>query len=135
MPDHQISKTQLKIIETSLDKIFNKLGLDVSFSGHFLDRLNDPRNRQQITVNELVSVYNSLYEKFGIQLSHEAKSVEEVIKSLSTDINIPIRIQYNRKTKMIDLLAKTVMRKKNFMSTSPVLTVESFKDFIIRKYK
>lgn len=135
MPDHQISKTQLKIIETSLDKIFNKLGLDVSFSGHFLDRLNDPRNKQQITVNELVSVYNSLYEKFGIQLSHEAKSVEEVIKSLSTDINIPIRIQYNRQTKMIDLLAKTIMRKKNFMSTSPVLTVESFKDFIRRKYK
>ena len=129
----KISRIQLQVIEKSLDKMFAKLGIDVEFSGHFLDRINDPRNEKQITISELINIYNSLYDKFGIKISKTPEEIEEVIKSLSTDINIPVNISFDRKTSKIDMVAKTIMRKKNFKTPNPILHVESFKEFIARQ--
>lgn len=126
----KISRIQLQVIEKSLDKMFAKLGIDVGFSGHFLDRINDPRNEKQITISELINIYNSLYDKFGIKISKTPEEVEEVIKSISTDINIPVNIHHNRKTNNIEMAAKTIMRKKNFKTPNKVLQVESFKTYI-----
>ena len=131
----KISKIQLNVIEKSLDKLFAKLGIDVEFSGHFLDRINDPRNVKQITISELINIYNSLYDKFGIKISKTPEEIEEVIKSISTDINIPVNIQHNKKTNNIEMVAKTIMRKKNFKTPNPILHVESFKEFIARQLK
>lgn len=128
-----ISKIQLNVIEKSLDKLFSKLGMDVEFTKHFFERINDSRNGKQITISELINIYRSLYDKHGIKLSKTDDEAEELVKSLSTDINIPLHIEYNRKSKMIELAAKTIMRKKNFQSTSKVLAVESFKGFIARQ--
>ena len=128
-----ISKIQLNVIEKSLDKLFNKVGIDVEFSKHFFDRINDPRNVDQITISELINIYHSLYDKFGVKLSKTSKEVEELVKSLSTDINIPINLHFNRKDNKLEMVAKTIMRKKGFKSSSPVLAVESFKEFISRQ--
>ena len=128
-----ISKIQLNVIEKSLDKLFNKVGIDVEFSKHFFDRINDPRNVDQITISELINIYHSLYDKFGVKLSKTSKEVEELVKSLSTDINIPINLHFNRKDNKLEMVAKTIMRKKGFKSSSPVLAVESFKEFIARQ--
>lgn len=125
MPDTIITKTQLSYIEKVLNKLFASLNINIDFSNHFLDRLNDPRNGEPITVKELVDVYNSLYDKHGVTLSHTPEEIEEIIKSISKNLNIPIVVRYNRKTNKIDVVAKTIIRKKNFMSSSPVLTVES----------
>jgi hypothetical protein len=129
----KISKIQLQVIEKSLDKLFAKLGIDVEFSGHFLDRINDERNIKQITISELINIYHSLYDKFGIKISKTPEEIEEVIKSLSTDINIPVNIHFDRKSSKIEMAAKTIMRKKNFKTPNPVLHVESFKEFIARQ--
>lgn len=123
MSNH-ITKSQLDQIERTLDKLFSKLGLDIEFTKHFLDRVNDVRNGTQITTDELIKVYDSLYNKHGIQLSKTDDEIEELIKSVSTDINIPINIDYNFRTKKIELTAKTIMRKKNFQSSNKVLKVE-----------
>ena len=133
MADEAISKVQLGIIEKSLDKLFGKLDIDVEFSSHFLDRLNDARNGKQITVSELVNIYHSLYDKHGVKLSKDPKDVEDLVKSFSTDINIPVALVHKRGK--LEMVAKTIMRKKGFKSSSPVLAVEqtgllSFKEFI-----
>ena len=125
-----ISKIQLNVIEKSLDKLFNKVGIDIEFSKHFFDWINDPRNVDQITISELINIYHSLYDKFGVKLSKTSKEVEELIKSLSTDINIPINLSFNRKDNKLEMVAKTIMRKKGFKSSSPVLAVESFKTYL-----
>jgi len=128
MPDQPISKIQLRVIESALDKLFGKLNLDVEFTKHFFERLNDERNGKQITPSELVQVYTSLYDKYGIDLSAlgtaNNKEIEELMKSISTDINVPLNIEYNKKTKKVELVAKTIMRKKNFKSPDKVLVVE-----------
>jgi hypothetical protein len=138
MEDQPISKVQLGVIEKSLDRLFAKLNIDVVFTKHFFDRINDARNGQQITPKELVGIYNDLYAKYGVQIAEDGMSdddISELIKSLSTDINIPIELGYDKRNKKVLLIAATVMRKKNFKSNSnePVLTVEnnimSFEEF------
>ena len=125
-----ISKIQLSVIEKSLDKLFSKLGIDIAFTKHFFERINDSRNGKQITISELINIYHSLYDKFGVKLAKTDDEIEELVKSLSTDINIPLHIEYDRKKKMVELTAKTIMRKKNFQSSSKVLAVESFKTYL-----
>lgn len=122
--DKPISRKELDNIEQTLDKLFGKLELDVEFSRHFFDRINDARNGKQITSNEIVNVYNSLYDKYGVHLSKTDDEVEELVKSIGTDINIPLNIYYNPRTKKVILTAKTIMRKKNFQSPNKVLRVE-----------
>jgi len=54
-------------------------------------------------------------------------------------INIPIALTYNRKTDMVDVTAKTIMRKKDFKSNDPVLKVEnrlmSFEEYLSESNK
>ena len=119
-----ITKQQLDQIEKTLDKLFGKLDIDIEFTRHFLDRVNDARNGKQITPDELIKVYDSLYDKHGVKLSKTDDEIEELVKSASTDINIPLNIDYNFRKKKVELTAKTIMRKKNFQSSNKVLKVE-----------
>jgi hypothetical protein len=129
----EISKTQLKVIEKALDKLFADLGIDIAFTKHFHDRLNDPRNKKQITAEEIVKIYKDLKAKFGTKLSKSSGEIEKLIKSASTAINIPVAIKYDRKTKEVDIVAMTVMRKKGFKTSTPALNVESFKEYLANK--
>ena len=51
--DQEITQAQLDALEAVLDRVFGQLGIDVEFTRHFLDRVNDERNRRQITIKEL----------------------------------------------------------------------------------
>ena len=42
---------------------------------------------------------------------------------MKSDINMPFVLDLNRRTKELDLIAKTVMRKKNFMTRNLKLKV------------
>jgi len=49
----QVSKSDLDGVEKFADRLFAKVGIDVEFTRHFLDRVNDERNKKQITTAEL----------------------------------------------------------------------------------
>jgi len=122
-----ISKTQLNILEKALDKLFGKFNIDVVFTKHFFDRLNDARNKTQITLSELAKIFKDAFKKYGKKMSKTSgeKQIEELIKSISTDINIPIVLKWDRANKEVDLITKTIMRKKGFKTSGKVITVES----------
>jgi hypothetical protein len=52
-----ITKADLDQIEKYADKLFAKVGIDVEFTRHFLDRVNDERNKKQITSAELTRLF------------------------------------------------------------------------------
>lgn len=122
-----ISKEQLNVLEKSLDKLFSKYNIDVVFTKHFFDRLNDARNKTQITVCELGNIFKDAFNKYGAKMGKTGggSEIEELIKSISTDINIPIVLKWDRNKKEVDLITKTIMRKKNFKTSGKVITVES----------
>jgi hypothetical protein len=122
MTDHYITQKQLDSLERAADKVFTKLGIDIEFTRHFLDRVNDDRNGNPITIRELGQILAKEYKKWGRRISAMDIDAEAVMKDLSSELNIPFVLNKSGKGKA--LVAKTVMRKKQFHSPDPILTVE-----------
>ena len=109
-----ISMSQLNQVEKHQDKIWAKVGIDVEFTRHFHDRVNDERNKKPISPAELIRIYREIYKKYGKPISQLSKGTEILLKDMSTDINVPVVLKWDGKE--LDMIAKTVMRKKNFKS-------------------
>jgi hypothetical protein len=116
-----ITKPQLDSIEKYADKLFNKLGIDIEFTKHFLDRVNDERNIKPISVPELVGMFKRLHKKHGKPLSKVDDDFNAVVKDFNNNINIPFAI--NVTDDDIEMYAKTVMRKKDFKTSTPVIAL------------
>ena len=129
-----ITLNQLNNIEKYADKLFSKVGIDVEFTRHFLDRVNDARNKRQITPAELTRLFKQSYKKYGKKIATLGPDAQAVINDMRTDINMPFVLE--PKGNMLELIAKTVMRKKDFRTTNPKLSFEStFEDNDITKFK
>ncbi len=119
-----VTKKQLDTIERFADKLWAKVGLDIEFTRHFLDRVNDARNKKQITGGEIQRLFKQSFRRHGKKISALGKGAEAVIKDMETDINMPFVLQLDKNGE-IDLIAKTVMRKKDFKTSNKKFTVES----------
>ena len=64
-----ISMSQLNQVEKHLDKIWAKVGIDVEFTRHFHDRVNDARNKKPINTAELLRIYKQIYKRYGKPIS------------------------------------------------------------------
>jgi homoserine dehydrogenase len=111
-----ITQAQLKSLEQYADKLFAAVGIDVQFTRHFFDRVNDPRNIKPITDTELLDVFRKTYQKYGKQISQLGPAAEAVITDMQNDINMPFVLNYDAKNQQLDLVTKTIMRKKNFQT-------------------
>jgi hypothetical protein len=116
-----ISQQELNQVEQFADRLWAKLGVDVEFTRHFLDRVNDERNGTPITVDELIALFQKEFKTNGIQISNMRRP-EAVLKDLLTNINIPFVLKKVGDQKQ--LVSKTVMRKRNFMSPDPAYVVK-----------
>ena len=112
-----ITASDLEQVERYADKLFAAVGIDVEFTRHFHDRVNDKRNMKPITTAELIGIFKRTYKRHGKRIPMLGPEAEAVIKDMKTDINMPFVINIDRKG-MLDLVAKTIMRKKNFKTTS-----------------
>ena len=124
-----ITRSDLAQIEKYADKLFAKVGIDVEFTRHFLDRVNDERNKKQITVQELIRLFKQTYAKYGKKISQLGDDAEAVIKDMKTDINMPFVLNWNRREQEFELVAKTIMRKRNFRTPNPELAFEKKKSY------
>jgi hypothetical protein len=120
----EITKSDLNQIERIADEWFEDYGIDVTFTHHFLDRVNDPRNGKPISPEELEDIFTQSAEKYGVKLSQLPDNFEAVLLKLRNDINVPFALNYDEKNDEIDLVAKTIMRKKDFKTSNPKLTLE-----------
>lgn len=111
-----MSRSELDYVEQIADAFWNKLGIDVKFTYHFIDRVNDPRNRTPITADELIQLFKKEYQMYGKDIAELGSNAEAVMKDLLTKINLPFVISGSGKRKQ--LVTKTVMRKKNFKTPS-----------------
>jgi hypothetical protein len=121
--NEEVTMSDLKKVEQYADKLFKAIGIDVGFTRHFLDRVNDERNRKQITTDELTALFKKTFEKHGKRIPKLGPDAEAVINDMQSDINMPFVLKWDRDSEELDLVAKTVMRKKNFMTSNQKLTV------------
>ena len=121
-----ITTVDLDQLETFADKLFAKVGIDVEFTRHFLDRVNDARNVKPITMAELTRLFKQEFKRYGKPIAQMGPGQEAVMKDLQTDINLPFALQYDRENNELDLIAKTVMRKKDFKTPDREFPVEGW---------
>lgn len=129
--NEDITQSDIDQLETFADKLFAKVGIDVEFTRHFLDRVNDERNKKPITMAELTRLFKQEFKRYGKPIAQMGPGQEAVMKDLQTDINLPFALQYDRANNELDLIAKTVMRKKDFKTPDREFPVEGWS----KKYK
>ena len=127
--EKEVTKSDLDQLERYADRLFGAVGIDVEFTRHFLDRVNDVRNKMQITSAELTRLFKQSYKKFGKVIRKLGPDAQAVLSDMKTDINMPFVL--NLKGGELELVAKTVMRKKDFKTSNPKLAFES-KGFFTR---
>ena len=120
--NEDVSRSDLDQIEKYADRLFAAVGIDVEFTRHFLDRVNDERNKKPINTAELISLFRLTYKKHGKKIPKMGPDAQAVIRDMETDINMPFVLNID-KSGMIDMVAKTVMRKKDFKTSNTKLNV------------
>jgi hypothetical protein len=117
-----ITKRDLDQVEKFADRLFAKVGIDVEFTRHFMDRVNDARNKKPINTAELTRLFKKSYAKYGKKIAQLGPDAEAVINDMKTDVNMPFVL--NLKGQELELVAKTVMRKKDFKTSGPKMSFE-----------
>lgn len=129
--DSPVTWSELSELRNHLDELWGKLGVDITFTHHFFDRVNDPRNRKQITISELSKLFSETYAKHGHNISIKVKpgsdnEFEAVITDLTTKVNLPFVLEWDRQRRELKLVAKTVMRKPDFKTPDQRFVVQQY---------
>lgn len=120
-----LTVAHMKAFEQFVDKMFDKFDIDFEFTKHFRERMTDTRNDPCIDMKELAAMIQKIYKKYqgGEKSLNRFVDAEAVIKDIQSNLNMPIAVEYNRKDDELVVIAKTIMRKKNFSTPNPVLKV------------
>tara|TARA_B110000037_G_scaffold217257_1_gene277935 strand:+ start:1406 stop:1864 length:459 start_codon:yes stop_codon:yes gene_type:complete len=102
-----------------------KFNIDVSFTKHFADRMNDDRNSPAIKVAELQKFFKKIQKNKGRNILSNL-DITAVLKDMQSDLNIPVVIKNRRGN--IEMVAKTIMRTKSFRvgKDQTILTYEKY---------
>jgi len=116
-----VSQKELNDLEKFADRLLNKFDVDIEFTRHFADRMNDKRNKPAITIAELQRLFKKMADNKGKKIKKHGNS-EAILKDMQSDLNLPVVI--NWKNGEFEVVNKTIMRKKAFKSPDPELKYE-----------
>jgi len=123
----KLSHSNLNSVEKYADRELSPA--DIEFSNHFFDRVNDTRNGKEISEPELTGFFKRLARHKKEFLDFLDKYNQIVVRDTRSDINIPFVKMANK------VIAKTVMRKDDFKTSSHTIVNEITKGFFKGKIK
>lgn len=114
-----LTSQELNSLEKHLNGIWEHLGIKFDFTKHFFERVNDPRNKKQITIGELQKIFTDVYNKYGQMIASKVKpdtekTFDSVLTDMSTKVNSPVIVEWDKSAKKLVMRAKTVMRVDPF---------------------
>lgn len=109
------SYSDISDLEKFADGLLNKFGLDIEFTKHFKDRMEDERNNPCISLDELRGLFIKISQDAGKKIKKAKKENEAVLLDMQSKLNLPFVIDIDSAGKL-ELTMKTIMRKKNFMT-------------------
>ena len=124
--EEDVSRKDINDLEKFADRILKKYGVDIEFTKHFVDRMNDPRNSPEIKVSELQRFFKKIQKNKARNIINNP-DIQAVLKDMSTNLNLPVVIK--TKGNEIEVTNKTIMRKQNFKTPNKVIKYESFRTF------
>jgi hypothetical protein len=116
----EMAKQDLDAVEKYADNQLSPEDIELGKeTDHFFQRLNDPRNGKPISAPELTGFFKRLARNKKKFIEFIKQYKEFVVNDTKTNINIAFMKVANK------LIAKTVMRKADFKTTSPIFKTES----------
>lgn len=115
---NEVSQSDINTIDKYADNKFSPSDI-VLTTNHFLDRVKDVRNQKPISSAELIGFFKRLSKNKEKFIDFLSKYKEVVAHDNRTELNIPFIKQANQ------IIAKTVMRKSNFVTPNPLLKFEN----------
>ena len=112
-----ISQGDVEFVDDMADRKLAPIDVDLT-GNHFFDRLNDPRNFPDISIEELEEFFDKLSDEKEKFIEFLRKYKDVVVKDTESNLNIPFMKRANK------AIAKTIMRKKNFMTSNQVLPLD-----------
>jgi hypothetical protein len=113
-----VSPQDFHHLKNYINNFFKLLGVYIDFGSHFKDRVNDPRNGKDITVQELAKLFKDEYRLHGEELAKLHPNSQAIFKDMSTKINIPFALNWNSHEEELDLFLKTAMRKDPYYTNN-----------------
>ena len=110
-----VSQRQIDDLEKFGDRLLKKFDIDIEFTRHFADRMNDKRNDPEIKVAEIQRLFKKIAKEQDKDIKKHGDA-EAVLKDMQSDLNLPIVVNY--KNGEFEVVNKTIMRKKGFKTTS-----------------
>ena len=132
----KFSQRDVDDIEKFADRILKKYGIDIEFTRHFVDRLNDPRNNPEIKVAELQRFFKKIQRVKGTKIKNPQNFINKgseilVLKDMDSNLNLPVVIKYD--DEKFTVTNKTIMRKKDFRTSNQIIAYEKSNPRIPRK--
>jgi uncharacterized protein YqgQ len=119
----EMAKADMDAVEKYADAQMSPEDIELGKeTDHFFQRLNDPRNGKEISPAELTGFFKRLARNKKKFLDFLKQYKEFVVFDNRSKINIAFMKVANR------LIAKTVMRKADFKSATPVFTTETINE-------
>jgi hypothetical protein len=112
-----ITQGDVEFVDDMADRKLAPIDVDLS-GNHFFDRLNDPRNFPDISIDELEEFFDKLADEKEAFIEFLRKYKDVVVKDTESNLNIPFMKRANK------AIAKTIMRKKNFKTPNVVLPLD-----------
>jgi hypothetical protein len=119
--EEKVSQSQINDLERFADKLLAKYDIDIEFTKHFVDRVNDARNDPEIKIAELQKFFKKIHKAKGNKIK-SVGDMQAVLKDVEKDLNIPAVLQ--DKGKDFEVRFKTIMRKKDFKTPNKVIQYE-----------
>jgi nicotinic acid mononucleotide adenylyltransferase len=123
--DEEVTAKQIQDLEKFGDRLLQKFDIDIEFTRHFADRMNDKRNNPEIKVSEIQKLFKKIAKGKGSNIKQNPDT-EVVLKDMQADLNLPVAIKYDKNKDEFEVVNKTIMRKKDFKTSNKVLNYESF---------
>jgi hypothetical protein len=120
--EEDVSQRQIDDLEKFGDRLLKKFNIDIEFTRHFADRMNDKRNDPEIKVAEIQRLFKKIAKNKGKDIKKHGDA-EAVLKDMQSDLNLPVVVNY--KDGEFEVVNKTIMRKKGFKTTSPEIKYEA----------
>jgi len=119
--NESVSQSDFKAVEKFADRIFAELDIDVEFTKHFKDRVNDTRNNPPISANELKDFFQKAFNRHGDNIAAMKPNKQALLNDIQKELNLPFVYKWDGKNFEFDLVAKTIMRKHDFKSSDKKL--------------
>ena len=118
----ELDQRDFRELEEFADDLFSELGLDIVFTKHFKDRVNDWReSKRPITYEELEKFFVHAYQSAGQTLSRLPHNKEVVLRDSWSRLNSPVIMKKRGRDR--DVLLKTIMRSNHFGTPNKIIDI------------